>query len=66
MHAVEIINYRNAKQCGISVEQNRREALKGQYIRQPGKDIHKKTSDANVVKLTVDSSLLSQQQESPQ
>lgn len=35
MHAVEIINYRNTKESGISVEQNRQEALEGQYLRQP-------------------------------
>lgn len=35
MHAVEIINYLNAKESGISVEQNRQEALEGQYLRQP-------------------------------
>lgn len=37
MHAVEIINYRNAKECGISVEQNRQEALESQTIRQPSR-----------------------------
>lgn len=66
MHALEIINDRNAKAAGITVQQNRAEALAGQYIRRPSSEIHEKAPGSDAVKLTVDSSPLSPQQESSQ
>ena len=66
MHALEIINYRNAKEAGISVEQNLQEALAGQYIRQPSRDLHESESEDDAIVPSADFCLNLQQQESIQ
>ncbi|TWU21321.1 hypothetical protein [Bythopirellula polymerisocia] len=66
MHAIEIINYRNANACGISIEQNRKEALAGQYIRRPNAEVHKRASVDDAVNSTNDFNLSTEQKENSQ